>query len=360
MGGVGGGGTSGAMSLPYSSSVISPNGQYTSWICDDLDGMINAAEAAATPYNGETTPDPDDLMDVTAATRTQYEVSDQFTLVEAIDVDGDIRGFIEEMVAEVDEADTFPSITTDVAAIHTAERTSISSAMTAALTAAATAVAATPIADMVTAYEARIKKQYLRGMARHASYMADIGAVNSTAFAFGMAAIERDMLDNVDFYDASLDLETYKQHISTYIQAFNSTFSAHLSGYMTRKSHRDQAIMYGTGEMTQLYMNKINANYNATHLQAEVNRIRHVAKVEEHQNQLDLDVKDSLWDFELHTFGANMLAAAGGAAVVPPQMSKMSSAIGGAMAGGALGSVAMPGVGTIVGGAVGLIAGIFS
>ena len=367
MGGVGGGGTSGAMSLPYSSSDTSPNGQYTAWICSDLDALIDAGEAAATPYASETSPDPDTFMDATAATRTQKEMTDQFTLVEAIDEDGDVRGFIEQMVSEVDESDTFPSITTDVAAIHSAERTSISSAMTAALAAAETAVADTPIADMVTAYEARIKKQYLRSMARHASHMADIGAVNSTAFAFGMAAIEREMLDDVDFYDASLDLETYKQHVGLYIETFNSTFRAHLGGYITRKTTRDQAIMAGAAEMTNLYLNKIRFNHDATHLQTEINRIRHVAAVEEHQNQLDIDVKDSLWDLELHTFGANMLAAAGGAAVTPPKMSKASSAIGGAAAGAALGAGAasvIPGLGTAVGAgvgaAVGLIGGLFT
>lgn len=350
--GASGGGTASSLTFPNATGTDTTTGMYRHWIVDDLDGMITAAKAADSPYYGETVPDPDTYMDGGATTRTQKEVTDQFSLVEGIDEDDDYRRFIEQSVAEVDESDTFPSITTDVESIHTSERTSISSALSAALTAAASAVEDSPIADLVVAYESRIKKQYLRAMSRHAAYMSDIGAVNSTAFGFGMAAIDRQMLEDIDGYASGLDMQTYQLYMNLYMQTFTETFRSHLSGDVRRKASRDLAVMQAASDMANLYMYKVSANHNVTSLQAEVNRTRYVAKSEEFRDQLSLEVHDTLWDFELYAYGGNMLATAGGAAMTPPNMSKSASTLSGALAGASVGALLSP-----VGAGIGAIAG---
>lgn len=357
-----GGGTSGSFVFPYDTNVGSSTYWYKEMV-QDVGTFIIAAQAANSPYYGETVPDPDTYMGTASAGMTQKEVSDLFTLVGAMVDTTDYAAFITSLVSQL--AASFPTltITTDVAAIHTAERSAIDSAMTAALAAAATAVAGSPVAALVTAFAARARSQYLKAMARHASSMADIGAVNSSAFVFGLASIDNELLNDTNLYHAGLDMEVYKQYFSIYMQTFGETFKSHIASYAAikqmREGHKDAFIMSGAGDLSRMYMGRINSNINMTQLQAEVNRIRYVAQSEKARDQLSIDVHDATWDFDLFTYGGNLLAAAGGAAMMPPKMSKAQSALGGAATGASVGAAVGGIPGAAVGGLIGGVAGLF-
>lgn len=364
---MGGGGTA-AFVFPYQSGhivggggTVTPTAHYSHWV-SEIDDTLDASIAAATPYNGVSAVDPDTYMAATSAGQTQYRMNLYAAIVDALSVVTNWGAYSDTAAANIGNLPTI-DVATDIAAVHVSERSAISSAMTAALSAAATAVAGTPIAAMVTAYETRIRKQYLRAISNMASSMADINAVNSSAFIFALAAIEQQMLDDVDHYDASLDLQTYDLNFKLYMQTFTETFRAHVSSYSQvrgiRESGKNELVVGGTRDMVSLLGNNLNAGYNAAHLQTEINRIRTVAKTEQKELDLKYDGEDALWDYKLYTFGQNMLAAAGGAGMLPKEMSIATSVLGGAATGASIGTAVAPGVGTAIGAGVGAIAGLF-
>lgn len=364
--GASGGGTGGQFVFPYAApdAAGSPTRWYTEMV-QDVGAMILAAQAAASPYNGESVPDPDTYMG-TSVTNTQKEINDHYTLLDAIDESSSYTTFMSDLVTEI--ASDFPAIdiASTVVSVHTAERTAVSPAMDAALTAAAAAIADTPISGLVTAFESRIQDQYLKAAARHVAMMADIGAVNSSAFVWGLSMVEVEFEKAVEEYSAKLDLEAFRDYMNLYMDTFKSTFHENVGNYAmltaNRNAKRDQMIISGASDLVRAYMWKHNANLDAAKLQTEANRIRYVAKAEEARDQLQIDVHDSLYDFELFAYGGNLLAAAGGAAQTPPHLSKMSSALSGAAAVGGI-AAAIPGVGLpIVAGAtlIGGIAGALS
>jgi len=358
------GGGTGALAFPYSEWDYEPTGRYSEWVAEIAD-YIAAIQESDSPYYGLTPPDPEDYLGSTAAGMAQKELNDHFTLIEALDADADFNTFFENAIAEADKSASFPaiSIASDVSAIHTAERSAISSAIDAALSAAADAVAGTPISGMVTAYENKIKKQYLRAMARLASSMADINAVNSSAFIFGMASINRQLIESINQYAATLDLETYKQYSAMYIQAFTTTFQSHLAGHVglkqMREQSRDRSILVGFQNMMQYNLSKSQMNFTATHLQTELSRIRYQSQNMEFDKALDLDVRDSVWDLTLYTHGANMLASSGGAALVPDEMSPAQQVMSGALTGASIGASVGGPLGAGIGAGLGALVSAF-
>ena len=316
-------------------SITNPTEFYAYWLEEVVPITMTATLAGDSPYSGEGAlePDPDDLMAGTAAGMTQYEVAAYKTAIDAIDVDADYRAFVEQAVSEAYESDTFPAVdvTTAVAAVHTAERADISTAMTAAISAAATAVADTPIAGMVTAYEDRIKKQYLRSISRLASSLSDINAVNSSAFVFGMASINQELINDINNYDKSLDVETYKQYVGLYMQTLTSTFSGHLQSHnnfnLSRNNAKDSMVLNGTNTMMLAGMNKVQYKGMLAELQSTTNGMWQQARVAEHTNQVAYDVHDAFFDYEVYAHGYNLLTAASGAQLLPPKLSPLEKGL---------------------------------
>ena len=316
-------------------SIDTPTEFYAYWLEEVIPITMQAQLAGDSPYLGEgdAEPDPDDLMAATSAGMTQYEVNAYKTAIDAIDVDADYRAFVEQAVSEAYESDTFPAVdvTTAVAAVHTAERADISSAMTAAISAAATAVSDTPIAGMVTAYEDRIKKQYLRSISRLASSLSDINAVNSSAFVFGMGSINQELINDINNYDKSLDVETYKQYVGLYMQTLTSTFSGHLQSYnnfnLSRNNAKDSMVLNGTNAMFLASMNKVQYKGMLAELQSTSNGMWQQARVAEHTNQVAYDVHDALFDYEIYAEGYNLLTAASGAKVTTTKLSPLEKGL---------------------------------
>jgi len=371
----GGGGTSGSFDFPgvASGDVFKPTENY-SMVVEALKDMYstyypdtgvvgaNPGGGADTPFTGEESPDPDLYMAATG-TQSQARMDTNLAIVDAIDEDDDFGTYADAALAKADEATMFPAVdvASDIDAIHTAERTDVGSALTSALTAAAAVVAGTPIAAMVTAYEIRIRKQYIRAMSRISAGFADINAVNSSAYVFALASIERQMIEDVDRYDAQLDIEAYKSGFTEYMNTFRSTFAGHLGLHsrmnVLRKSNRDLMILGGVKDISQMLGMKLQANSIAVQMQSEINRIRHASKVEEHQNQLAIDESDVMFAHQFAVMTGNMLATAGGATMMPAKMSKTQSTISGMSAGAGVGmEVGGPvgaGVGAVLGGILG-------
>jgi len=355
-----GGGTP-ALSFPFAAGAGNTTAMYSTWVVDKLAPLIQAGVDANSPYYNEAAniPDPDALMDDTNAKHSQGRMDATITDILAIDPETEYASFVAKAVAEAYTPGVFPSITDDVTNIHSAERGSVTSAVDAALAAASAAIADTPISNMVDAYEAKIKDEYLRGISRLASSLSDIDAVNSSAFVFGIALLNKELIRSVNDYTKSLELDAFKQYVNIYMSTFMQTFGGHLNGYLARNASKDTLILNGNREMSTLLANKISAEAAATNLQAELNRIRHVALTEKHRDGVALDAQDTLYDYQLYQYGANMLASSGGAAVLQPKMSPGQSMLGGASAGGGVGMMVGGPEGAAIGAGVGGIIGLF-
>ncbi len=106
--------------------------------------------------------------------------------------------------------------------------------MTDAVTAAVDSVQGAPIANAVNGFRKRALKPHLRAVNRFAGGMADINAVNSSAFVIGMALLESDFTDNVTDYQAKLELETFSQILPQFLNTFQQTVSAYMDSYEKR------------------------------------------------------------------------------------------------------------------------------
>jgi len=349
-----GGGTP-ALSFPDAKGWENPTAVYSSWIVEKVAPLIASATSENSPYynEGANIPDPDDLMGNSGSEQTQYRLNQTIGDITAIDQEDYYEAFIDKAVEEAYKSGVFPSITSDVENIHSSERASITEAVNAAITAAKAAIADTPIEDMIDAYEDKIKDEYLRGIGRLASSMADINAVNSSAFVFGIAILNKELLRSVNEYAKALELETFRSYISLYVSTFSQTFLGHLSGYVDRNKAKDSLILSGAKDMSYILFNKINAENIATRLQGEFNRVRHVALREKHRDGVAYDARDAFYDFEVYQRGFNMLAAAGAAALQPTPLTPAQSVLGGAVTGAEVGA----GIGFLAGNAPGALIG---
>lgn len=86
-----------------------------------------------------------------------------------------------------------------------------------------------------------------------------------------------------------------------------------------------------------------------------------IAKVEQSEKDLEIDIHDATWDLDLYKYGEDMMRSIGGGGAVSgiSKPSKTQSALGGAMASASAGSVAGP-YGAVIGAVVGGVAGYMS
>lgn len=361
----GGGGSSGRVEFPtYMEDTHQDWLGYTSTGVDDtvdvdlIAVMDNALGMGGNPWEGHTLTDP--ATDL-AAVQTRYSTYE--TLVDALDEETDWDSMIDNAVAKVDEAGVLVDVdfSTVVASARSGATTSLAAGIAAALDELDDAV----IARAVQAYMNRGSVQKERAIGRFSSTMADMNAVNSSAFMFGLAIIEAQHMQDVDQYQAQIELQAYNNLVNNWVAMFRAELEQELRMEVTNKSSRETVLREGAQMMVQMLSNRVQSTANTAALLAETKRVGIVATQEYELADADLDYKFSQWDFEVFTRAANVLGSiSGAAAYVPGQPSKTASAIGGALSGAAagagIGTAIAPGIGTAVGAAVGGIAGLLS
>ena len=319
-------------------------------------------------------------------------------IIDGLDPDGNWGTFSNVAVAQADKTGVFPAddISVDVATIISgaitnaglaltsstaAALTDASSAIGSALTSITSSLTHTTIDDYIDSFEEESRHEYLQGVARFTAGMSDINAVNSSAFIFGLGIMERERFSKISQARREIAitlltngiasfLSTYNANIAANSQMFAVLFSDHLRSFtmshMQRTRSRDIMVLQGAREMAAMLSTNTEANYQGSHLQSEVSRVKMIAKGEQIFDQLKIDESDAKWSFELFQYGANVLASASGAAMIPGRMSKEQSILSGATAGlfvgakaGSLaGSAIAPGPGTAIGAGIGGILGM--
>jgi len=183
--------------------------------------------------------------------------------------------------------------TTDWAALYAQADTTLAGPAEAAILADAVAFEAILDADLVT----NTLPRFRRGMQ-------DINAVQSSAFVLGEAVIEGFKTREVAKHTSILRLD---------VNARKLTAVEHMMTMMGRR------IAWNEG-------------YSKTIIEAS--RIKLVAKKEEADKNLLIDVTDAKWDLEVFQYGANLLASIGGGTAIPysPGTNPTASTLGGVLA----------------------------
>lgn len=176
------------------------------------------------------------------------------------------------------------------------------------------------INDLVDAYEERANRALNRNIGRFTAGMADVNAVNGSAFIMGMAMLSQDKNEDVDRYSRELTAQRNQQRIMFATQGANDLFS--------RVQHQ------------------IQMQQSASHMNAEITRVGVVAKSEYTARDIEIAVQNRTWNMQLWQPGANLLASVSGGTSTGGSTTKghdgatANSMIGGAVTGGIGGALA--------------------
>ena len=269
--------------------------------------------------------------------------------------------------------------------------------------------------NKVDAYEDDTLPTYQREVARFSGGMADINAVNSSAFMVGLALLARRRVQDVNKFRSDLRVEYEKesmkfiQNIATLrgdIERGKSNIHGNLLGLHARISEEfmeatadlasdidfkkadterrmrdafeDRKITFVTKSlvsMIEMLLNQTKLRVMATNsgitemmhyqlttvdmaralasLTTEFNRLKIVASQEYLDRSLDLDIKNTLWDMNIYQYGTNVLSGIGaGGQIMPERMSAAQSALSGALSGASLGIASGGNPAAIAGGAI--------
>lgn len=183
------------------------------------------------------------------------------------------------------------------------------------------------IDDLVDEYAADLDAQLAADVyPRFEAGMRDINAVMSSAFVIGRSVIEDGRNRQVAGFSAAIHVKA------------------------------------GLDDALKLVALKLQYQHNLTVMTAEVRRVATDMKVMEDGVTMDYEEKDARWDIGLYQHASNLMASPAGGTSVPPDLkgpSKTQAALGGAMAGAAVGAMVGGPAGAGIGLAVGGIAGYF-
>lgn len=302
--------------------------------------LLNTALVANTPYNGETAYNPDSYL---APIQTQFTTFK--TKAEALSEQTDWESFVDTVVAKANASGTFSTV--DIL-------DSLSTAVSDALSAISTALSSQPITDAVDGYESEQTPRFMRSVSRFTASLAEVNAVQTTSFGMGLALMESEFNNDVNKFEANLKMETFKDILVPSIQA-------HVQAEFAKRGYKDAFISQSVQAISQLLKTRVTSLQTAASLLAEINRISVVAKKEENDMNIELDVRDALWDLELYQHGANLMAAAPGGVGSSAKQSLTTgqSMLGGALSGASVGAEVAGPWGAVAGAAVGGILGAF-
>lgn len=312
-----------------------------------LDDVMNTAlGAGGNPFESLSYTDPETDFD---------EVETSFGLfntdVQALDHATDYGSIVDAIVAKLDTSGILNDV--DVTSYQTNAEAGATSALQEAISQAVSLVDSDVIMRLVKSFEARTSYSRDRAVTRFSNQMADINAVQGSAYMFGLALIEAQVMQSVEDFHSEVTREQFNANTATYVQLFRDHLSLSVESAIRSKVNRDQLL----GSNMQLVFNAL---YNNTNLKqsvastlAEIKRLRTVAESEYVGNTADLNRSFSSWDFNVFNMATPVLGGMGGGTALPPAASKTSSAIGGAIAGATAGAAFGPagaGVGAALGG----------
>lgn len=147
------------------------------------------------------------------------------------------------------------------------------------------------ITDQATAFEVTNKPAYLRAVQNTSAGMQDVNSVHNSAFIIGLAIMESEFQNSIDSFTANLKMQ--------------------------RDQLRTNAVISVTGLMAAAYQLRLNTLNQAAGMQLENARFVVAAKQNQYDKDIELDVRDLLWDFDVLDRGGMVLGAINGAPAAP-------------------------------------------
>ena len=204
---------------------------------------------------------------------------DPTTVLNAIESDfADFRSNIIEVSDHVAGVD----LDTDIAALYDAVQTAVD---------ALAFDSDTYINSRVDVFEKDQREDLTRALSRFRAGMADVGAVQTSAFAIGEALVEAAYARNIDTFRSSLRLQS--------------------------AGERTQLIGSGVGVFAQTLLNTQALRLNVEHQAAEFKRMDLVTNAEWYDREIDLNIREATWPLEAFQPVANFLASPPGGTGIP-------------------------------------------
>lgn len=155
-------------------------------------------------------------------------------------VDGARTNFMANLTALRTNID--PDITTVASTIYTEALGNTSTAIARAWTEAQSLVDSDFLSAAVEAFRTRALSQHVRAVNAFTGGMADINAVNSSAFILGHAMLESDFARDVTAYQVELEKELYMRGFATFMETYVNSQAQYLDVYI--KSLNINADLY--------------------------------------------------------------------------------------------------------------------
>jgi hypothetical protein len=308
------------------------------------------------PFEGVSSYDPD-----TELAAVDVRLGELETIVDSISPINDVPGWID--VVESETAENVPYLDIDaVVEVVFARASSIGSPLVAeAVSAAAEAISEDVLERATVVYEREARKVHARALNRLTGPMSDINAVNSSAFAVGLALLESDFEGRVKEAQNDLMLPMNQAAFNAFINVYMDVVRNYLASYANARNTKVSYMMNASQQILSLTEAGYAHQQKLTDITADIKRTKVIAKTEENERNLDYDAREALWDGELFQYMGNMLSAGSGS-VVPVQQgpSRTQTALSGALSGAALGAKTFPNnpvLGALGGGVAGALAG---
>ncbi|KKN73954.1 hypothetical protein LCGC14_0395190 [marine sediment metagenome] len=313
---------------------------------DSLDNsivdLVNAAHTT-NPYDAVTSFNPNTALTLIAdspLTRMNEQYAAAKTLVDGIVEETDWASYVVAAVAKFtsyEDIDFLDNLDTAIAGLLVSVESALSSSS---------------ITSMVTAFENNKKTRFLRDVGLWSGGMADINAVHTSSFIIGLALQQIEFSNSVDQYEREL-----KGNI--YMKLVTSGIDAHVKAHVVQLNNKDNLITQAPSLMASLNQLKTQLVTDLAKIKVDVERMTIIAKKEQEDRQVAIDVDEALWDMEAMLYAGNILSSITGSTTgrqIPQTPSTAQSVLGGALTGASIGSkFGVPGV--IAGATAGAVLG---
>lgn len=131
------------------------------------------------------------------------------------------------------------------------------------------------LSALVTSFETRQAIPRANAVRRFTSQMADINAVNSSAFLFGMALIEAENVGVTGEYQAQLDLTLFREGVQAYNQQLVSALSNSTQVAQTNRNGYIAVLNQGLGNLVEMQVNRNRFEQAMVQLHAQIENLHH-------------------------------------------------------------------------------------
>ena len=126
-----------------------------------------------------------------------------------------------------------------------------------AMDAALSSVSEDMLSKTISSYRKRQLKTHLRSVNRFAGGMADINAVNSSAFIIGMALLESDFEQNVSDFQTNVELTLYREGLGKFSDIFSTVLTEDLKSYHLRFADNLTAYQVSSSSYEKMLLTEI-------------------------------------------------------------------------------------------------------